>query len=275
METRIRYMARSPILQTEKAFSTDFPVDHVDDARSTNLVADDRPVTVHAIQDPNQWELDTHGFCILRAEVHLDLDRIDTHRREVENAFWYDIEAILHEKFPRYSRIEAYDLTVRRRDLDFPQRVRQYDPSHEQPAEIAHSDTSQRGGFLVLQHCFPGQDDYWKHKDFDIINVWRPLRRPTDDWPLALCDYTTIDQENDLLLNDAIRRDTISENSLMHFNAAHKWYYLKDQGINDLLVFRNSDSGGKRARGFHAAVWNPKATGPPRESVEVRLVAFY
>ncbi len=51
-----------------------------------------------------------------------------------------------------------------------------------------------------------------------------------------------------MLLNDAIRRDTISENSLMHFNEAHRWYYLKDQGTNDLLVFRNSNSRGKRAR---------------------------
>ncbi len=91
METRIKYMARSPIHQTEKAFSTDFPVDHVEGARSTNLVADDRPVTVHPIQDPEHWDLDTHGFCIIKAEVHLDLDRVDAHRKEVEISFWYGI----------------------------------------------------------------------------------------------------------------------------------------------------------------------------------------
>lgn len=152
--------------------------------------------------------------------------------------------------------------------------MRGYRDEYEQPSSTAHSDYSQTGGFLTLQHCFPGQDDYWENKEFDMLNVWRPLK-PTDDWPLALCDYTTIDTEEDIRLNDAIRRDLIGEGLLLHYNDAHKWYYFKDQGVNDLIVFRNSDSHGKRARGFHAAVSNPQAKGPLRESVEVRLVAFY
>lgn len=35
-------------------------------------------------------------------------------------------------------------------------------------------------------------------------SVWRPLTGPTDDWPLALCDYTTIDTQEDIRLNDSI-----------------------------------------------------------------------
>lgn len=82
----------------------------------------------------------------------------------------------------------------------------------------------------------------------DPRSVWRPLTGPTDDWPLALCDYTTINTEEDIRLNDAIRRDLVDENSLLQYNEAHKWYYFKDQGANDLLVFRNSDSHGRRTR---------------------------
>lgn len=74
--------------------------------------------------------------------------------------------------------------------------------------------------------------------------MWRPLKKSTDDWPLALCDYITVDTDNDVLLNDAIRRDRIEETRILHFNEAHKWYYLKDQDITDLLVFRNADSEG-------------------------------
>jgi hypothetical protein len=81
----------------------------------------------------------------------------------------------------------------------------------------------------------------------DPRSVWRPLTGPTDDWPLALCDYTTIDTGEDIRLNDAIRRDLVGEGSLLHYNEAHRWYYFKDQGVNDLLVFRNSDSQGIRA----------------------------
>ncbi|KAH0556663.1 hypothetical protein GP486_005535 [Trichoglossum hirsutum] len=269
METHVRYLARSPIFETEKAFSTDYPVDHVEGARRTNHEVDDRPVTVSAIEDPSYWKLDVHGFCILHAETHLDPYK---KKREVQDAYWYEIEAILHKHFPQYSRIEGFDLTLRKRGPEFPAISRGYRDEFEQPASMAHSDYSQGGGFLTLQYCFPGQDDYWKDRDFDMLkcvtifltgvhkrerkepdqrandDVWRPLTGPTDDWPLALCDYTTIDIEEDIRLNDAIRRDLVGEGSLLHYNKAHRWYYFKDQGVNDLLVFRNSDPHGKRAR---------------------------
>lgn len=114
-----------------------------------------------------------------------------------------------------------------------------------------------------------------------------------------MCDYTTVDAENDILLEDAIRRDRVEEISTLHYNENHKWYYLKDQGIDDLLVFRNVDSHDEKPRkynsrnqimlsasrlrtnilmsrtgAFHAAVNNPLARGPRRESVEVRVVAI-
>ncbi|KAL6409840.1 hypothetical protein AUP68_06238 [Ilyonectria robusta] len=240
METHVRYLARSPIFETERAFSTDFPVDHVDRARRTNHEVDDRPVTVAPIEDPSQWKLDVHGFCILHAETHLDPQDVYTKKKEVQGGYWYEIEAILHKHFPQYSRVESFDLTV-------------YDLVQNLSWQVVSTSR-----WLI-----------------DPRSVWRPLVGSTDDWPLALCDYTTINTEEDIRLNDAIRRDLVGEGSLLHYNEAHRWYYLKDQGVNDLIVFRNSDSQGKRARCFHAAVFNPDAKGPPRQSVEVRVAAFY
>jgi hypothetical protein len=189
METYVRYLARSPIFEKEKAFSTDFPVDHVEGARRTNHEADDRLVTVTAIKNPSQWDLDVHGFCFLHAETHLDRNDVYTRKKEVQDAYWYEIEAILHRNFPQYSRIESFDLTVgieffflpyhtafvsdlsqvRKRDSDFPAITRAYRPEYEQPSSTVHSDYSQNGGFLTLQHCFPGQDNYWKDKEFDML----------------------------------------------------------------------------------------------------------
>ncbi|KAK8108995.1 hypothetical protein PG984_014796 [Apiospora sp. TS-2023a] len=190
---------------------------------------------------------------------------------------------------------------VRKRDLDYPQVVRSYRKEYEQPSTVAHCDWSKAGSLTVLKWCFPGNDSFWEGKRFDMLNVWRPLKQPSDDWPLAVCDFTTIDQEHDIRLNDAIRRDRVDEISVLHYNEEHRWYYVKDQGVEDLLVFRNADSHGEKARksgwrpnlerigeggrladpkernpgAFHAAVHNPQAQGPPRESVEVRLVAIY
>lgn len=191
METHVRYLARSPIFEKEKAFSTDFPVDHVKGAEQTNHEADHRPMTVAAIADPSHWKLDVHGFCILHAETHLDPHDVYTKKREVQDAYWYEIEAILHKHLSQYSRIECFDLTVRatanslvlrfkrtlltdcikvrKRDPNFPAISRGYRDEYEQPSSTAHSDYSQDGGFLTLQHCFPGQDDYRKDKDFDML----------------------------------------------------------------------------------------------------------
>lgn len=110
-----------------------------------------------------------------------------------------------------------------------------------------------------------------------------------------MCDWTTIDPSIDVRINDAIRRDRVDENAILHFNENHKWYFMKDQSVEDLIVFRNADSFGKRARkldsylsgetcdeiytdvseeGFHCSVLNPETNGQLRESVEVRCVAF-
>jgi len=274
METSIHYIARTSNLETEKAFSTDFPVDHVEGARRNNTQPDICPKVVTAIEDSKEWNLDIHGFCFLHGKTHLDAHRAYKDKSAVQDAYWHDIEAILHQKFPQYSRIECFDFTVRKRDADFPDLVRVYRNEYEQPSQVAHCDWSQNGSLTVLHWCFPGNESFWEGKKFDMLNVWRPLKEPSDDWPLAICDYTTIDTEHDILLNDAIRRDRVEEISVLHFNEAHRWYYLKNQGINDLMVFRNADSHGEKPRGFHAAVCNPMSQGPPRESVEVRLVAI-
>lgn len=65
-----------------------------------------------------------------------------------------------------------------------------------------------------------------------------------------MCDYTTINPSTDIRINDAIRRDRVDENAILHFNEKHKWYFMRDQSVEDLIVFRNADSLGKRARTY-------------------------
>ena len=102
----------------------------------------------------------------------------------------------------------------------------------------------------------------------------------------------TVDLAKDVSLNDSIHRDRVGENMLLHASDQHQWYYMSDMEDDDLIVFRNTDIQGKRARkfpykrnqisladkcsdAFHAAFNNPNNRGPLRESLEVRAVAFY
>jgi hypothetical protein len=206
-QTKIPYLARSTIFETEKAFDTDYPVDHVPGARRTNHEDDTRHIHITNITNMENWDLNTHGFCILKAQtssqtnsIFMDQEayaEIST-QEKVHQKYWYEIEALLHEKFPEYSRIDGYDCTVmthfyvthlylivahtnqkkisqiRRREPDFPKEVRLYNSDYEQPAQRPHSDGSVGGAYGQLEFSFPGQDDYWKDKHFDILKSVTP-----------------------------------------------------------------------------------------------------
>ncbi len=77
--------------------------------------------------------------------------------------------------------------------------------------------------------------------------MWRVLKGPNNDWPLALCDFSLINPE-DITLNDALHYKRVGENSLLHHSEAHRWYYLSDMREDDLIVFRNVDSEGEMPR---------------------------
>ncbi|KAF2107101.1 hypothetical protein BDV96DRAFT_309340 [Lophiotrema nucula] len=107
-----------------------------------------------------------------------------------------------------------------------------------------------------------------------MINVWRVLVGPNDDWPLAMCDFQSVNTQDDVLTNDCLHYNSVGENQILHPNPAHTWYYLSDQTETEPFVFRNAASRGNRACAYHASVENPSSKGPPRQSIEVRVVAF-
>ena len=77
-------------------------------------------------------------------------------------------------------------------------------------------------------------------------SIWRVLKGPNNDWPLALCDFQSVDPA-DAVLNDVLHEDSVGENELLYKDGGHKWYYLQDQQVDDLIVFRNNDRWERRA----------------------------
>lgn len=62
-----------------------------------------------------------------------------------------------------------------------------------------------------------------------------------------MCDFNSVDVQNDVSFNDCLHYNHVGENQLLHASKDHKWYYLSDQKETELLVFRNTDSKGIRA----------------------------
>lgn len=73
-------------------------------------------------------------------------------------------------------------------------------------------------------------------------SIWKPLKGPVRDWPLALCDAKTIDAANDLVVSDVVYQDHSEENYQVHYNPKQRWLYLSDQQPSEMLVFRCADS---------------------------------
>ena len=72
-------------------------------------------------------------------------------------------------------------------------------------------------------------------------SVWHPVGRPIEDFPLAVCDGSTLDPE-DLVHTDVFQPTFQTENILPVFNKNARWYYQSDQGPEDVLMFKNFDS---------------------------------
>ena len=78
-----------------------------------------------------------------------------------------------------------------------------------------------------------------------LLSVWHPLRGPLKDWPLAICDASTVDFARDTMLCDIVDRDGCAENTQIFFNHHQRWHYLCDNMDTELLIFKNADSRSK------------------------------
>ena len=76
----------------------------------------------------------------------------------------------------------------------------------------------------------------------DVTSVWRVVRGPNNDWPLAVCDYRSVNLDSDPLASDIVLKDVASEDFVLRANPGHSWYYMSDQNVEDVLIFRNAAS---------------------------------
>lgn len=74
------------------------------------------------------------------------------------------------------------------------------------------------------------------------ITIWKPLRGPLHDYPLALCDKQSVDDEKDFEPQDIVDRDEVLENVHVYHRKRHAWCYLGGQEDTELLIFRQADT---------------------------------
>jgi hypothetical protein len=75
-------------------------------------------------------------------------------------------------------------------------------------------------------------------------SVWRPLHHVVEDWPLTVCDGSTVSYD-DLLATDIVREDFeehVGSNMFALYREKCQWYYLSRQKPNEAWIFKQFDS---------------------------------
>ena len=215
--------------------------------------------------------LDVEGFRLLnhRSNV-LDFYSED----EVRDAYYAEVETLVAQATGA-ARVLVFDDTVRRRvasprdGIDRPRR---------EPVPRVHNDYTTKSGPQRVRDLLPDEAERLLRRRFSIINVWRPIRGPLEDAPLALCDARSVAAE-DLVATDLLYKDRTGETYNVRHNPAHRWFYAPRMSRDEVLLFRCYDSADDGRARFvpHAAFEDPTAprTAIPRESIELRTLVFY
>lgn len=217
--------------------------------------------------------LDTTGFGYFRRPQKYTSFRDDA---EIEREYYPESIALVKE-ITGASRVVPFDHTIRRH------RPGEVDdgPTKRQPVPFVHVDqTAESSAARVRRHLPESDVPELLKRRFQIINLWRPIDHAAWDWPLALCDYRSIDVNNDLVPTTLKYPDRDGETLSVKFNPNHKWKYLKGMEPDEFVLIKCFDSknDGKTAiLTPHTAFDDPsKPEGAPlRESIELRLLVFY
>lgn len=210
---------------------------------STVVIQDMRSISPY---DMSPFTLDRSGFTVL-SDI-LNASQIESDHA-IKTQYFEHIRALLLRTFPHYTDIFYAGHLQRRRHPAFPHALPnsvEGELHYAQPLTVPHLDyTPTSAAQRLAQLCGPGENTA-VDKPFDQLNVWRVTQGPNNDWPLALCDFRTVDLARDAVQNRVVGTDDgASENYHLQKHAAHRWYYVSDQTTDEVIVFRNSCSEGR------------------------------
>jgi hypothetical protein len=200
-------------------------------------------------------------------------------------ADFYDERQIRKFYYPEAERLVA-DLTGARRVVIFDVTIRQRIPGvsdrstglPRQPVPRVHVDYTVKSGPQRVRDLLGDEADELLRRRFSVVNVWRPIRGPVQDSPLAVSDAQSV-RFDDLVATDLLYTDRTGEIYMVKFNAEQRWYYAPQMRADEVLAFKCFDSAedGRARFAPHAAFEDP--TTPldawPRESIELRTLAFH
>jgi hypothetical protein len=215
--------------------------------------------------------LEHEGFQLLTAPTSVENFDDDA----VIRTRYYAETISLLEELTGASRVVVFDHTIRRR---VPGATDRSTGIPRQPVPRVHNDYTQKSGPQRVRDLLGDEADELLQKRFAVINVWRPIRGPVQDSPLAVSDARSV-AEGDLVATDLIYPDRTGEIYYVKYNPEHKWFYAPAMRSDEVMLIKCYDSiADGRARFVpHSAFIDPTTPSgaSPRESIELRTLVFF
>ncbi len=219
----------------------------------------------------DEFSLDREGFALVK---HPTAVKNYYDENEIRRVYYPAVEAFLKATL-KADRVLIFDHTVRKRVEGAPD-VR--DGTPRQPATRVHVDqTDLSGRNRVFEHLPQEANELVKGR-VQVINLWRPIRGPLRDAPLAMCDGQSV-EPGDLIASDLIYPNRSGETYSVKYNANHRWFYFPEMTADEALLLKCYDSAtdGRTRFAPHTAFIDPTtpADAAPRESIEIRTLVFH
>ncbi|KAL0959114.1 hypothetical protein HGRIS_014410 [Hohenbuehelia grisea] len=248
--------------------------DAVTGERKTNCTKEDREVTIENLRGKeSSVTLDTAGFQFYRAPAaHTSF----ANDEEIKNEY-YPESVELIKKLTGASKVVLFDHTIRRRRPE----DKEDTPDKRQPVSQAHVDQTTPSSIARVHRHLPADEaPKLLEKRFQIINLWRPISHIALDWPLALCDFRSVDIKQDLIPVALVYPDREGETYGVRHNPNQKWNYLRGMDPDEIVLIKCFDSvqdGSVAILTPHTGFADPSTPpdAPLRESIELRALVFY
>ena len=230
-------------------------------------------VSIHdGRNDKQSSSLDVEGFRLVTQKTEVE-DFYDD--LQVEPTYHEEVKILLME-MTGAARIEIFDDTRRSVSLE-----QQRDKNIREPADIVHNDYTARSGVKRLRDHFaddPNAAEQLLRRRFAIVNVWRSIAGPVYNYPLALCDATTV-RSADLVSVERRAEERIGELQVALHEPDQRWYHFPEMQTDEALLFKTFDSetDGRARFTIHSSFEDPDAPADaaPRESIETRCLVFF
>ena len=228
-----------------------------------------REVRIEDVRDGAPPRLDEQGATLGRWPTRVRRFYDDSH---VQNRYYAESADIIRTALGA-DRVIVFDHNVRRGAA---LQLASQPQSIGRPVHHAHTDYTPRSALRRLRQEFGPRAEEGLSRYLQV-NLWRPIRGPLRDAPLAMCDGATV-RAHSLRSVELRYADRTGEIYYLLHDPGQRWFFASDMTVDEAWLFKNFDSAspGPGCVAPHSAFSDTRYKQvSPRESIEVRALAIF